>query len=190
MLEYEKKVLLTKEEYEVLADQCKRMAVETQTNYYFDTDDFYMNRKGITCRVRVKNGKYKTTIKNHDTQGLNCSVEENLYEGEELNVKVFGALGMYFQGELITTRTILYKDDCCEIVLDRNTYLGYEDFELEVEYIKECEEMATEFLEKTALFLLAEDLIDSVESFLLRAQKSKSKSERFFERKQIERSQM
>ena len=61
MLEYEKKVMLTKDEYAVLSAQCRGMRVETQTNYYFDTDDFCMNRKGITCRIRAKNGKYKTT---------------------------------------------------------------------------------------------------------------------------------
>ena len=72
MLKHEKKALLTKEEYDVMMASCKGMAVEFQTNYYFDTDDMYMNRKGITCRIRAKNGTYKTTIKKH---GTDCSVE-------------------------------------------------------------------------------------------------------------------
>ena len=183
MLEYEKKVLLTSDEYAVLAEQCRDMAVESQTNYYFDTADLDMNRKGITCRVRAKNGKYKTTIKNHNTGSLSCSVEEDIYEGSERNFKAFEALGMHLQGELITTRLVLYKDAFCEVVLDRNTYLGCDDFELEVEYAEGCQHEAMAYLKEAAACLVEAGLIDSVESFMLRIGKGKSKSERFFEKK-------
>ena len=187
MLEYEKKVLLTRDEYAVLADQCRGLSVLFQTNYYFDTDDLYMNRKGITCRVRTKNGRYKTTIKKHEKDSLNCSVEEDLYEGEKLNSNVFKALGMHLQGGLTTTRIILHKDAFCEVVLDRNTYLGCDDFEIEVEYSKNCEDRATAHLKGAAERLVAAMLIDSVENFMLRVGESKSKSERFFDRKRAER---
>ena len=187
MLEYEKKVLLSKDEYAVLVDRCEGMTVKPQINYYFDTEDLYMNRKGITCRVRAKEGKYKATIKNHIADGLNCSVEEDLYEDTEFNYAVFEALGMYLQGSLITTRLLLHKDACCEIVLDWNVYLGYEDFEIEVEYAKGCENSAVDHLKSIAESLVTADLVDSVEDFMLRIGKGKSKSERFFERKRTER---
>ena len=180
MLEHEKKALLTKEEYDLLMASCKGMAVEFQTNYYFDTDDMYMNRKGITCRIRAKNGTYKTTIKKH---GTDCSVEEDLYEGTKFNFTVFGALGMHLQGRLITTRIVLYKDAFCEVVLDRNSYLGYDDFEIEVEYAQECERRAMKNLKNAAKRLVAADLVDLVESFMLHNGTGPSKSERFFEKK-------
>lgn len=186
MLEYEKKVLLTKDEYAVLADQYKGLTVKSQTNYYFDTDDFYMNRKGITCRIRAKNGKYKTTIKKHGTGDLYCSVEEDVYEGDELNSKIFDALGMELQGKMTTKRIVLYMDAFCEVVLDWNVYLGYDDFEIEVEHVEGCERKATDHLKKTAESLVAAGLVDSVDIFLFRIGKGKSKSERFFERKLTE----
>ncbi len=186
MLEYEKKAMLTKEEYEALAECCRGMFSEDQINYYFDTDDFYMNRKGITCRIRGKNGKYVTTIKNHDTDHLNCSVEENIYEGDDFNCKFFDALGLHLQGELITSRITMYKDAFCEVVIDRNTYLGYTDFEIEVEYRKDSEAKAIEYLNGVAEGLYASKLIDSVDNFMLRTRKGKSKSERFFEKKRFE----
>lgn len=187
MLEYEKKVLLTEAEYAVLADQCPALSVVLQTNYYYDTDDLYMNSKGITCRVRAKNYRYKTTIKNHHTGNLNCCVEEGLYEGREPNSNVFNALGLHFQGELITRRTILHKDAFCEVVLDRNTYLGCNDFEIEVEYAKDCEKRAMAHIKGITEILVAANVIDSVESFMLRIGEGKSKSERFFDRKQAEK---
>ncbi len=186
MLEYEKKVLLTEDEYAVLADQCRGISVESQTNYYFDTDDFYMNRKGITCRIRAKNGKYKTTIKNHSISGLHCSMEVDLCEGPEYNSKFYEVLGLHFQGELVTTRIILYKDAFCEAVLDQNAYLGHRDYELEVEYIQGCEDRALDYLKSVAECLVAANLADSVDSFLLRVEKDNTKSERFFKRKRPE----
>lgn len=64
MLEYEKKVLLTEAEYTCLKKLANDPSLTaTQINHYFDTDDFAMNQKGITCRVRLKNGMYQPTIK-------------------------------------------------------------------------------------------------------------------------------
>lgn len=182
MLEYEKKVLLTKEEYDVLAEKCRGMPLATQINYYFDTDDSSMNRKGITCRIRAKNGKYKTTIKKHCTENPSCSIEVDLCETTEINTKVFDALGLHFQGELITSRIYIHKDAFCEMVLDRNTYLGHTDFEIEIEYRKECEERALRLLKDAAECLVATKLVVSTEEFLIRINNAKSKSKRFFER--------
>lgn len=186
MLEYEKKIMLTKEEYHILTDYCKGMPIESQINYYFDTDDLYMNRKGITCRIRAKNGKYKTTIKSHYTNKFDCSVEEDLYEGIEFNSKVFEVLGLHFQGELITTRSTMYEDAFCKVVLDWNTYLKYDDYEIEVEYTDKYEKRALEHLEDVAGCLIVAGLVDSVEDFMSRVGKDKSKSKRFFEKKYFE----
>ncbi|MBQ7335743.1 MAG: hypothetical protein IJW92_04665 [Clostridia bacterium] len=52
MIEFEKKILLTKEEYDCLfAHFGQEKPRVKQVNYYFDTDDFLMNRKNITCRI-------------------------------------------------------------------------------------------------------------------------------------------
>lgn len=187
MKEYEKKALITQEEYDVLTDLYKGMSVESQINSYFDTNDYEMNRRGITCRIRSKNGKHKTTIKKHSPDRLGCSVEEDLGEGEEFDCRVFEALGLHFQGKLITKRMLIIKDAFCEVVIDRNEYLGYTDYEIEAEYISGYENRAEKYLESVAEHLVSAKLIDSAENFLLRVGKGKSKSQRFFNRKRYER---
>ena len=70
MTELEKKLLLTEDEYDYLMEHLIyespliQMPITTQINYYFDTDDFSMNHQNITCRIRLKDGKYKATMKN------------------------------------------------------------------------------------------------------------------------------
>ena len=64
MLEYEKKIPLTFKEYQILIalfnDNIKSVI---QRNYYYDTDDFSMNKQGITYRIREKDGTYTATGK-------------------------------------------------------------------------------------------------------------------------------
>lgn len=135
MIEREIKAMLTEGEYITLARfKCQHKAVNLQTNYYFDTDDLSMNEKGITCRIRHKNGLYKATVKKHNADGAECSIETDICEKAEFDPTVFNALGLRFQGELVTERLKLCDDVFCKIVLDKNTYLGKTDFELEIEY--------------------------------------------------------
>ena len=183
MLEYEKKVMVSAEEYTAIsAAFCRGIVPKTQTNYYFDNDDLSMNQKGITYRIRAKDGKYTATIKSHSARHPDCSVEVDLVEKTKFDPQIFGEFGVHYQGELVTERLILYKDSACEMVLDRNVYLGYTDFELEVEYGKENEECARQRIENIADFLAATEHVPDVEAFLARIGQGSSKSQRFFER--------
>lgn len=183
MLEYEKKIMLTADEYlSILMLMCKYVPMQTQTNYYFDNDDLSMNKKGITCRIRAKDGKYKATVKNHNTEHPDCSIEVDLVEKTEFDPRIFNVLGLHHQGELVTDRVVMHKDSTCEMVLDRNVYLGHMDFELEVEYTKESEHRAKNFIENIAESLVAVEQIKDVGTFLNRVGQGVSKSQRFFER--------
>ena len=143
MLEYEKKIMLTEDEYlSILMLMCKYAPMQTQTNYYFDNDNLSMNEKGITCRIRAKDGKYKVTVKNHNAEHPDCSIEVDLVEKAEFDPQIFNVFGLHHQGELVTDRVVMHKDSMCEMVLDRNVYLGHTDFELEVESSKESERRA------------------------------------------------
>lgn len=184
MLEYEKKILLSQAEYSLLLNEmCKYSASGIQTNYYFDTDDFSMNEKDITCRIRCKNGKFKTTVKSHGGKETDCSVENTANIKNGFDADTFKEMGLRLQGSLFTERTVAYKDEYCEAVLDRNTYLGNTDYELEIEYSQVYSEYADNLLHKIAGILLSNGCITSIEEFCGRAKKSKSKSQRFFERK-------
>lgn len=183
MLEYEKKIMLTAKEYfAILLLMYKHAPVNIQTNYYFDNDDLSMNEKGITYRIRAKDGKYKATMKSHISQYPDCSIESNLNEKSEFDPQIFNVFGLHYQGNLVTERAVLYQDSFCKMVLDRNIYLGHTDFELEVEYDRESEKKAKVLLEDVAEFLSVKEKLTKVNDFLSRVGKGKSKSGRFFER--------
>lgn len=182
MLEYEKKIMLTSDEYlSIMMAMCKYAPLQEQTNYYFDNDDFSMNKKGITCRIREKDGKFKATVKNHNCGHPDCSVEVDLVEESKFDPQIFNVFGLQHQGELVTKRIVMYKDSICEMVLDRNVYLGNTDFELEVEYCKESEHTAKKFIENVAEFLVGTKQLKGIDEFLVRVGQGQSKSQRFFE---------
>ena len=182
MLEYEKKIMLTADEYlSILMLMCKYVPMQTQTNYYFDNDNFSMNEKGITCRIRAKDGKYKATVKNHNADHPDCSIEVDLVEKTEFDPQIFNVFGLHHQGELVTDRVVMHKDSMCEMVLDRNVYLGHTDFELEVEYSKESERRAQTLIDNIGECLVATEQLTGIDEFLARVGQGKSKSQRFFE---------
>ena len=187
MTELEKKLLLTEDEYEYLMEHFGyetpliSKPIVTQINYYFDTDDFSMNRQNTTCRIRLKDGKYKAIMKKHSTDGeQSTETEMEIYNGLESNA--FTNMGLKLQGELITKRCVVFKDANCEAVLDKNEYLGQTDYELEIEYISEHEKDAQ------AILKIFRDMLTRRKCFLIYKEgiadppKVPSKSNRFFER--------
>lgn len=184
MFEFEKKVLLSVEEYLALVRiSGKGIPTVVQTNYYYDSDNFEMNAKGITCRVREKNGKYTATIKSRISNTTECSIETSQ---EILNMRennLFGDMDIKLQGSLTTVRTIIYSDKYVEAVMDKNTYLGYTDYELEIEYLSGNEQQSEKLLNDLARALHSYDEKIDIVDFCNRRKTFKTKSERFFERK-------
>lgn len=156
-----------------------------QVNYYFDTEDLKMNKKGITCRIRYKSGTYKTTIKNHKNSIKDCSVETVVNTTSELVEDVFTSMGLKLQGNLVTNRTIVLHQNAFSIFLDKNDYLGHIDYELEIEYMQSYDKHATQLIRDIASILISNGKLSSIEEFFARMQNSKTKSQRFFERKLI-----
>ena len=182
MLEYEKKIPLTFKEYQILIalfnDNIKSVI---QRNYYYDTDDFSMNKQGITYRIREKDGTYTATVKKHNWNEPDCSLEKSEIVLNEYDTNAFSDKNVKFQGCLETYRTVIYSDKDIEIVLDRNTYLGIEDYELEIEYSKDKKEYAEFKLRYMAYKLRDIDKSFNVLKFCSDTQTVKNKSERFFE---------
>lgn len=120
-------------------------------------------------------------MKSHGIEGSNCSLEEDLSEKTYLDTEVFSSRGLHLQGELVTERVVLFKDKVCEIVLDRNSYLGIVDYELEIEYLEGRESSADRMFDEIAKsVVLFENLSGDME---ISRMHGKSKSERFFETK-------
>ena len=188
MTEREKKMLVSKDEYDYLIEQLGyelpgiKKPVIRQINYYFDTEDLAMNQNHITCRIRLKNGHYKGIIKRHfpDTD-QSTETEIKIYDGIEENT--FTDMGLQLQGSLITERCILFKDSNYEVVLDKNEYLGYIDYEIEIEYSPDYEEKAELTLKVLHDMLVKQNNSASFKKIYISLPNCSSKSSRFFERK-------
>ena len=187
MNELEKKLLLTEDEYDYLMEHLGyespliQKPITTQVNYYFDTDDFSMNRQNTTCRIRLKDGKYKATMKKHASgSDQSTETEMEIYNGLESNA--FTDMGLKLQGELVTKRCVVLKDTNCEAVLDKNEYLGQTDYELEIEYTPEHENDAQAILKGFRDMLTRRKCFLAYKESLKDAPDVPSKSSRFFER--------
>lgn len=149
MTECEKKLLLSEEAYNALMERFSsaQKQIVTQVNYYFDTDDFAMNRQDTTCRIRLKDGQYQATMKRH-AAGTDQSTEAEMEIYAGLDHNAFTDMGLKLWGALTTHRCVLLKNPHLEVVLDRNEYLGHTDYELEIEYLPEYEKEARAVLKE------------------------------------------
>lgn len=182
MIEYEKKVLMSLNEYFWLLQKLPIKETYSQINFYYDTDSFAMNRAGVTCRIRSLNGKYKATVKEHNVRMRDRNIERSRYVVSGFDNSFFEGMGIRYQGMLVTHRTIISNYDGLKIMLDKNCYLYCEDYELEIEYSPDTEFLANKFLQSIGEILNAVDASFNSEDFRLRALNSKSKANRFFER--------
>ena len=150
MIEFEKKLLLSEKEYETLMKRTAPDVTVVQRNYYYDSDDLKMNRADITCRIREKNGSYVATMKNHSPLS---NTENSAIAYSPWDSRFFNDPTLKLQGCMTTTRTLLYRNDFLEIVLDKNEYLDCTDYELEIEYTSEKEWQAEHCLREIRKYL-------------------------------------
>lgn len=180
MIEIEKKLLLTKDEYDCLFSHfCKDKPIVRQINYYYDTEELSMNRQNITCRIRLKDGKYQGMIKRHSSNS-DQSTETQIDVSKGLYDNIFVDMGLKLQGKLTTERCTILNDTACDAVLDKNDYLGYTDYELEIEYAPGYESYAVSTLKTIADMLIHHN--SSINDIVQRTCNVKSKSKRFFEK--------
>lgn len=182
MLEFEMKFMLSPIEYGIL---CRAFNAPnyTQTNYYYDTQDLFYNRKGITCRIREKGKKYKATIKEHRLNTHNCSAEKTIEVKNEYDVSLFEGMNLLLQGKMQTLRKDIPMPNGIRIAVDKNIYLGAEDYELEIEYDPAFENLCKDTLHTIVVILSEQGVASSMEDFYDRMQHSRTKSERFFAQK-------
>lgn len=185
MVEYEneKKIILNEIEYNALKEHGYCCGEEkTQINYYYDTDDFELNRLGITCRIREKSGEYIATVKEHRND-KESSVEISEVVGSQYDDSFFKKMNIYLQGSLKTVRITSQPFSNIKIMLDRNEYMGIMDYELEIEFMPQKENLAVCIIETFANYLYFEGIIQDVSEFIRRTGKTLNKSQRFFLKK-------
>ena len=169
-LEHELKCILDSDEYDLILKVLDTIPYieETQINYYYDTLSEKLRYENITLRIRQKNGRFRGTIKKY-LKNSHCSEETSFKIDHIPSVMVFESVPVYLKGSLKTKRITKYLSESVKIMVDKNEYLGTQDFELEIE----CPE---DFLTQAGgiLFLLKK-IINSK-----REEGTMSKSERFF----------
>ncbi|KAB3529847.1 CYTH domain-containing protein [Alkaliphilus serpentinus] len=161
----ELKYLLCKSDFlrlkEYLYENFDVISTIKQTNYYLDTEDYYLENQGITARVREVEGvRFEFTlktkrfsvgkdylhIKKELTIPLDFSTFNNILTGgfndvKTINLQQFPPLEDFKEitsinviGSLSTQRTAFEVVSCMEpLLLDENQFLDNEDFEVEWE---------------------------------------------------------
>lgn len=183
MVEIEKKIILENEEYCFLKKTFFTGRPIVQTNYYYDSDSFEMNKLGITCRIRETDDDCVATVKEHHMHWEEYSVENSIGIANVSDDDIFRKMGLKKQGRLITIRYYYKPYDDIVFCLDQNIYLGVTDYELEVEFKKEVEKLACSELETISALLYVRKFTNNANTLLSRVNCSDNKSSRFFSRK-------
>lgn len=180
MVEYEKKLLLPKVAYTYLREYFGPYGQTTNhTNYYYDTEKYSLNKINFTLRIREKGGKYVATIKQH-TGTPDCNVEISETARDQFDDSFFKAYQVMLHGKLETERLSVNRDSGITIVLDKNNYLDKTDYELEIEYPQSLEMEAADELRSIITVLLESGCIRNAKIFTKLAERTTSKSNRFF----------
>ena len=144
MLETELKAMLTKAQYDTLKSIFQWTSVKEQTNSYYIAPENILKKHGITFRVRTIDDVHTVQIKKHqpkqsalqiaeETEFAIDKVPETFNEDETERYTGIRTVASFI-GELTTKRRSCFYSDGVEICLDRSTYLGITDYEIETEY--------------------------------------------------------
>lgn len=145
MIENEFKVILNKNQYDILAKSYKWDKEISQINHYFDTENLELSAQHITCRVREISGEFFLQLKlptgvifsrvelekklDSLPEKIDGKTLKNLAENVEFpDVKRLGAL---------CTKRFVKRFDGAEIDLDESRYFGKVDYEIEIEFTDE-----------------------------------------------------
>ena len=157
--EVEFKSLLTKEEYERLMNTFQGNRTDLQTNHYFDTPRFSLKALDASLRVRERD-TYELTLKKkkgYVIQEFNLPIDKETFEeikktgivpDSELKQELIQIIGEQKVNNFLSLSTLRmffqYKKGI--LFIDKSTYLGVTDYELEYE-AKNYHDGKKEFIE-------------------------------------------
>ena len=186
MLVFEKKLLLKEYEY-FLLKECRYSSKKTvlRNSHYYDTDDYQLNKAGITCCIQEQGGICTAIVRDHQAQWQDCTVENSISVRDKWDDTFFRKMGIRFQGSMETQRTVFVFWPGGKILLDRNSYLGIQDYEFTLKYEPAARARAVSEMEAILDGLSFHRGGEAAFVFQKRFSQSKSKSVRFFEQKAI-----
>lgn len=160
-IEIEAKALVSKADYEKLALKYMKYGVYTQTNHYIDSTDDILSKEKLALRIREKKNVFEMTLKVPLSQGLlekNCSWTKETF-------KDFRDKGIFPDGDIKKMLTMLDIDtsklgiitslvtdridvpyENGKLSIDKNSYCGVTDYEIELEHNNETD--AVKYLEQ------------------------------------------
>ncbi|MCM1285690.1 MAG: AMP-binding protein [Acetobacter sp.] len=141
MLEKEFKCILDKKLFLSIKSKILDLKMVEQINYYYDTKDLSLHKKGITIRIREIENSFKLQYKS------NAIIRNNIFTREEkeitinnvpyqINPFLFGINNIDNTLSCLgNMKTIRYTtiENGVRICIDENHYLGIIDYELELE---------------------------------------------------------
>ncbi len=151
-IEIEFKNLLTEQEFNQLRTRFNLCDAQftSQTNHYFDTEQFSLKSHNSALRIREKNGQYEFTLKQplqtgeglletnqmltseQANQALTAGIIPTGEVSDKLQHLIPAQLSLRYFGQLTTVRAETnYQEGL--LVLDKSSYLDQTDFELEYE---------------------------------------------------------
>lgn len=151
--EFEARVMLTEEEYLNIVSSLLKMFPNAHflqnSNLYYDSDDLYLRKNHINLRVRVINDvASEITVKIKGLNGddeindkltkkeLNLLVNDGIFPEGNVKNYLLGLsypLSNYHYITTLNTRRLEIKFEDHLLVVDKNTYSGIIDYNLEVE---------------------------------------------------------
>ena len=178
--EHEKKILLSLPEYNALFQALSDKGfIVTQINHYYDTPNLDGNTNGITYRIREKNGKFTATVKSHRIWGVDGSIEISGNVSSPFDTSFFAVSDLSYQGYMTTERLTFCPCEGIKLALDKNSYLHFIDYELEIEYSKNAEDEVAKVLCGILNILHANNIRASFSNIVCRLNMGPTKSERF-----------
>ncbi len=177
MVENEFKLMLTEQQYTKLYSMYGWDKEYTQINHYFDTPSLELINAHITCRVRYVEGAYYFQMKFPNGEDYSrIELEHKL--GDALPYKLSAGelselsgradmpdVGLI--GELRTLRSIK-RFKGAEIDLDKSSYFGTTDYELEIEFTDEqaARELLRELKEAAGIENVSDVCLGKVHRFI------------------------
>lgn len=137
-IEYEERVLISKSDYEKVIEDIKLSGKEIShliiENIYLDNDDSFIEKNHYMLRVRTTNGtNQELTLKIQNKDNSNIEINEALNSHPEIDKNIDGEFKDYKEkAKLVTDRLEVQFEDHL-LVIDKNTYHGIEDYDLEIE---------------------------------------------------------
>ena len=155
MKEYEYKFVLRKDELEQIERSlCSGNTYHiSQTNYYYDTNNYTLDTAKITCRIRERFEKLNGTFKIHGKTAESGNIEIDFKVNEVPEILKIGEIELRLMGALHTERKEYVVSDGLKLMLDENSYLGTSDCEIELEFTDQTKEAADKYLNEIEICL-------------------------------------